>query len=293
MWLVQLLRRYGRLTRSQINDYWRSSALSNGKDMPRRTFYNYRDEILELFNIRISCDQHTFEYYIEEDEHSRNMTSWMVHTQDLNEVFANSRDVSHLIFLEDVPSARFHLKPVVNALKERHPLRFDYAPYSRSTPSKGDILEPYFLKLFKQRWYVTGRVVKEGDVIKTYALDRMLNPSSLTETYEIPDDFDAETYFRDSFGIVFTHGDVKDIKLRVDARQAKYIRAVPLHHSQQEMVHDTFSIFTYRMKISPDLVEEILSHGSRITVIQPPELKAMVVNELRDSLDNYESKAMI
>lgn len=289
MWLVQLLRRYGRLTRAQINDYWRTCSLGNGKDMPRRSFCNYRDEIFDLFNIRIACDTSTFEYYIEEDEHARNLTSWMVHTQTLNEVFANSRDVSHLIFLEDVPSARSHLKLVVEALKEHHPLRFDYAPYSRSTPSRGVILEPYFLKLFKQRWYVTGRAVKDGDVIKTYALDRMVSPSSLTETYAIPDDFDAETYFRDSFGIVFTHGEVKDIKLRVDARQAKYFRAVPLHHTQQEMVHDTFSIFSYRMKISPDFVEELLSHGSRVTVIQPPELRVMVVNELRDALDGYDS----
>ncbi|MDE6153856.1 MAG: WYL domain-containing protein, partial [Muribaculaceae bacterium] len=104
----------------------------------------------------------------------------------------------------------------------------------------------------------------------------------------IPDDFDAETYFRDSFGVVFTQGEVKDIKLRVDARQAKYFRAVPLHHSQQEMIHDTFSIFSYRMKISPDFVEEILAHGSRVTVIQPVELKAMVISELRDSLSRYE-----
>ncbi len=288
MWLVNLLRRYGRLTRAQINQHWRASGLGNGRDIPRRTFFNFRDEISDLFHIRIECDSRTYEYYIEEDEHSRNMTSWMVHTQALNDVFVNSRDVSHLIFLEDVPSARSYLKLAVDALKERHRLKFDYAPYTRSTPSRGVILEPYFMKLFKQRWYVTGRAVKDGDVIKTYALDRMLTPSMLTDVYEIPDDFDAETYFRDSFGVVFTQGEVKDIKLRVDARQAKYFRAVPLHHSQQEMIHDTFSIFSYRMKISPDFVEEILAHGSRVTVIQPAELKAMVVSELHDSLSHYE-----
>ncbi|MDE6154755.1 MAG: WYL domain-containing protein, partial [Muribaculaceae bacterium] len=180
MWLVNLLRRYGRLTRAQINQHWRASGLGNGRDIPRRTFFNFRDEISDLFHIRIECDSRTYEYYIEEDEHSRNMTSWMVHTQALNDVFVNSRDVSHLIFLEDVPSARSYLKLVVDALKERHRLKFDYAPYTRSTPSRGVILEPYFMKLFKQRWYVTGRAVKDGDVIKTYALDRMLTPSMLT-----------------------------------------------------------------------------------------------------------------
>lgn len=286
MWIVSLLRRYGRLTREQINSHWRASAIGNGRDIPRRTFYNFRDEVCDMFNITIACDPRTYEYYIEEDDHTRNMTSWMVHTQTLNDVFVNSRDVSHLIFLEDVPSARSYLQLVVESLRTHNRLRFDYAPYTRSTPSRGVELEPYFLKLFKQRWYITGRAVKD-DVIKTYALDRMISPTIQSHEFEIPDSFDAETYFKDSFGVVFTHGEVKDIKLRVEARQAKYFRAVPLHPSQQEMIHDTFSVFTYKMKISPDFVEEILSHGSRVTVLQPPELKAMVVSELKTALDAY------
>lgn len=288
MWLVELLRRYDRLTRSEINSHWRRSTLGNGRDLPRRSFFNIRDEVEELMQVSIQCDPATYEYYLEElDPNARNITSWLVHTSTLNDVLSGARDVSHLIFMEDVPSARSYLKPVAEALKDRNSIRFDYAPYSRSTPSRGVELEPYFLKLFKQRWYVTGRAVRDGDTIKTYALDRMQALTTLNETYEIPEDFHPEDYFKDSFGIVFTHGDVKDIKLKVDSRQAKYFRALPLHPSQQEMIHDTYSIFTYRMKISADFVQELLSHGPRVTVISPPELKAMIVNDLHQSLANY------
>lgn len=289
LWLVKLLRQHGRLTRDQINLHWRMSPLSNGCDIPRRTFITCRDAIATTFHINIACDPHTYEYYIEDlDDHNRNLTAWMLHTQTMNEILVNSRDLSQYIFLEDVPSARSHLQLIVRALRERHRLRFDYAPYTRTTPSRGVILEPYFLKLFKQRWYVTGHAVRDGHgIIKTYALDRMLTPTIMPDDYTIPRDFDPETYFHDSFGIVFTQGRVKEIKLRVDPRQAKYFRALPLHHSQQEMIHDTYSIFTYHMKISPDFVEEILSHGSRITVLQPPELRAMVLTELHATLANY------
>lgn len=283
-----MLRRYGRLTRAQINDHWRNNPMSNGLDMPRRSFINFKNNIERLFHLNIECDPRTFEYYIKDDnEHLSNMSSWLEHSQAMSNMFINSHQVSNLIFLEDVPSARNYLELVVEALKERHPLKFDYAPYTRTIPSRDVIVEPYFLKLFKQRWYVTGRAVKDGKSIKTYALDRMISPSMLVDTYEIPHDFDAETYFRDSFGIVFTQGEVKHIKLKVDARQAKYFRAVPLHHSQQEMIHDTFSIFTYKMKISPDFVQEILSHGSRVTVQQPLELKAIVMSELEQALKQY------
>lgn len=287
LWLVNLLRTYGHMTRAEINRFWCQSKLSNGTEIPRRTFYNIREEIEDVFGISMGFDPRTNEYYLQEDDHSSALTSWMVHTQAMNDIFTNSRDVSNLIFLEDIPSSRSYLQLMVEALKGRQRVKFDYAPYSRSTPSRDVMLEPYFLKLFKQRWYVTGRAVKDGNVIKTYALDRMIDPTLMGIEYEIPASFDAETYFRDSFGVVFTHGDVKNIMLKVDARQAKYFRAVPLHPSQQEMIHDTHSIFTYKMKISPDFVEEILSHGSRITVLQPPELRAMVLNELQTALNGY------
>lgn len=288
VWLVNLIRRYGRLSRNQIDRHYAATDMGNGNGIARRTFFTIRDVIKDVFNIELKCDNRTFEYYLEEDEHTRNITSWLVHAQDMKEMFVNSRDISRLIFLEDIPSSRSFLNTVVDALKERHRLKFDYAPYTRSTVSHDVILEPYFIKLFKQRWYVTGRAVREGNVIKTYALDRMVKANVMTDMYEIPDTFDAEIYFKDSFGVVFTQGEVKEISIKVDARQAKYFRAVPLHHSQQEMINDTYSIFTYYMKISPDFVEELLSHGSRVTVLKPRELRLMVINELTNSLANYE-----
>lgn len=45
------------------------------------------------------------------------------------------------------------------------------------------------------------------------------------------------------------------------------------------------------MRITPDLVEEILSHGPRLTVLEPPELRAMVASELRGALAAYEPTA--
>jgi predicted DNA-binding transcriptional regulator YafY len=134
---------------------------------------------------------------------------------------------------------------------------------------------------------VTGRNVKE-DVIKTYALDRMREVTVEQAEFEIPADFDAETYFRDSFGIVFTHGEVKRVTIKASARQAKYFRALPLHHSQQEMIHDAYSIFSYRLRITPDFVEELLSHGPQLTVIEPPELRAMMISSLQETIANYE-----
>ncbi|MDE6135378.1 MAG: WYL domain-containing protein [Muribaculaceae bacterium] len=288
IWLIDTIRRYGRISRSELNKCWMRSGFSDGSTpMPRRTFYNYRHAVEELFDIEIGYDPATFEYFIVEDADTRGeVTEWLLDSAATSELLSNARDVGERIFLENVPSAREHLVSVVEALRAYLPIVFDYQPYTRSTPTRNVELEPYFLKIFKQRWYITGRHTAENR-IKTYALDRMLSLRLSTSTFEPDPGFDPREYFRYSFGIVFTAGEVKDVVLRVDPRQAKYMRALPLHHSQVEFVHDGFSLFRYRMRISPDLVEEILSHGPRMTVLEPPELRAAIVDELENSLRNY------
>lgn len=288
IWIVDTIKRYGRITRNQINEAWLRSPLSNGMPLSRRTFYNYKNAIEEVFNITIECDPSTFEYYIsEENSHEESLNNWILNSAATNSLITSSRDVSTRVFLEEVPSAREFLKLTIESLRAYTTMKFDYHPYTRSLPTRGVVIEPYFTKIFKQRWYVIGRNVKEG-VIKTYALDRISNAVQLNDHFELPADFDADEYFRDAFGIVVDKSYPKKIKIMVDCTQAKYFRALPLHHSQTEMLHDQYSIFEYQMRITPDLINELLSYGPRITVLSPKELKTAIVDSLRKTLKNYE-----
>ena len=290
VWILETIKRYGRISREELDNCWRRSQFSEGDPLPRRTFYNYRLAIEELFKITIAYSVSENVYYIEEeDQQDSELTEWLLNSASMTNLLSDSRDVSSKIVLEEVPSARQYLNELVNALKDSHPVTFDYQPYTRTQPNCGINVEPYFLKIFRQRWYLTGRNVRDN-VIKTYALDRMSNLTLCTSTYAIPDDFDPKSYFRDSFGIVFNQGEVKNIVIRVEPRQAKYFRALPLHHSQTETVSDSCSFFHYRLKISDDFVQELLSYGPKITVVNPPELRAMMLANLRDSLANYEQK---
>lgn len=289
IWLVDTIRSHGALTREELNRLWVRSPLSNGIPMARRTFYNYRAAIEELFKINIECNSSTFQYYIDdnEDEHKNNVTDWMLNTASISNVLSTARDISHRIFLEDVPSAREFLSPVMSALRENHVITFLYSPYTRSGAGKKVVLEPYFLKIFRQRWYITGRNTVEN-TIKTYALDRMSALTITTQKFNLPPDFDPETYFRDAFGIVFSQGEVRKVALKVDKQQAKYLRALPLHHSQSEMVDDNYSIFHYNLRLTPDLVQELMSFGPSVTVLSPPELRAMMITRLSETLKNYQ-----
>lgn len=286
---MDTIRRYGRITGRELNRRWAESPFSEGSPLPRRTFYNYRQALQQLFNVNIEYDPVTYEYFIENnDEHNDSVTDWLLNTTATSNVLSGARDISDRIFLEDVPSARDYLHVVIDALKMNRALRFDYHPYTRTLPTTGIVLEPYFLKIFRQRWYITGRNVADSKV-KTYALDRMTRAVMLDTTFEIPADFDPEAYCSASFGVIFNMGRVEHVVIRVEPRQAKYFRALPLHPSQRETVYDSFSLFHFEIRVTPDFVEELLSHGPKITVIEPRSLRLTMIEKLRATLAGYDN----
>lgn len=289
VWLIDTIRRYGSITRGKLNELWVRSGVGDGNPLPRRTFYNYREAIEELFGITIEVNPRTYEYYIasDGDEHKEGMTDWLLNSAAMSNVLSNVSDVSDRIFLEDVPSSRTCLSQVISALRDRHPIRFTYSPYTRSKPSPGVVIDPYFLKIFRQRWYITG-LNHADERIKTYALDRMLDVAILDETFTETEDFELAEYVADTFGIIFSSGATHEVVLRTDTRQAKYFRTLPLHPSQREIIHDDFSEFHLRLRLTADFVGELLSLGPRVKVISPPELRAMVIADLRAALEQYE-----
>ena len=288
VWLVDTISRYGRITLKDLKSAWLRSDISEGKPLARRTFFHYRDGVEEMFDINIQCDKSTFEYYIDDSgsEENARLKSWLVDSVSLSGMLSNAHDISGRIILENVPSAREHLPVIIDALKQNHRIGFSYKSYTRSRPTDGVVLEPYFVKIFKQLWYVIGLNVNDG-LIKTYSLDRISRLNLLQETFTMPGDVNPSEFFRDCFGIITNKNSAKRIVLRVEPTQAKYFRALPLHPSQQEEVHDEYSVFTYRMRITYDLKEEIMSHGASIEVLEPKELKTLICTELEQALMNY------
>ena len=288
IWLVDTIRKYGRITFSELSDLWKESPYSGGHKLARRTFHTYRNEAEQLLDVNINCDRSTYEYYISgQGGEGRRLQDWLLDTMAVNNALRNVGDVADRVLLENVPSAREHLPVIIDALKQNKVIRFSYKSYARSQRMTGVEVEPYFVKIFKQLWYVIGYNRADGK-IKTYALDRMSDLKLLADkSFKLPEEFNPQEFFSDCFGIITNQNEPKKIVLRVEPTQAKYFRALPLHHSQQEMVHDSYSIFTYRMRITYDLREELLSHGSAIEVLEPQELKTMIGDELERALKLY------
>ena len=286
VWFIDTITRFGALTFKQISELWIQTTLSKGKPLALRTFHTYRNEIEQTFGVNIKCNRVTYEYYIDKSDSNERLHRWLLDSMAVSNMVRGALDIADRIVTENVPSAREHLPLVVDAMRENRRLRFDYKSHKRITGKRGVVIEPYFLKIFKQLWYVIGLSVKD-EKIKTYALDRMRNVTLQSETFVLPPDITPATFFADCFGITTSPDAARDILLRVEPTQAKYLRALPLHPSQQEVVHDDYSLFSYRMRITYDLREVLLSYGSNVEVLAPPELRRMIRNELKRSLELY------
>lgn len=289
VWIVDTLTRYGKLTRQEISDLWMRASISDGRPIPERTFYHYRRAIEENFHIDILCNSNG-EYYIanEDKGESRQLSNWLLDSYAVNDAMTGRNIDIERISVEDVPSAREYLPLVLDAISSNSMILFSYAGFNRSRLDKDILFAPYFVKRYKQRWYMVGLRDKTRD-IRTYALDRVRKMNIVNRNFEMPADINPKDFFENIIGMTQSKADPKLVKLKTTPSQAKYLRELPLHSSQQEEIHDQYSIFTYQLKLNYELIQEILALGPDVVVEAPHELRMQVMDKLRKNLQNYES----
>jgi len=285
IWLVDTIYRAGKITLKDINRRWTQSEMSGGEEIPRRTFHNHRDAIEELFDINIDCDrQDGCSYYIDnvEDMQRGGVRSWLLNTFTVNNFINESHKLKRRILFEQIPSGELFLMPIIEAMKEGVSMEITYQSYLAEASHTFEI-EPYCVKIFKKRWYVVARS-PYYDQIMIYALDRMQHFRLTESKFKLSADFDPETYFAHSFGIIVDAGiQPESIEIKVlDATKRKYFRALPLHHSQQEVEQtDDYSVFRYYLSPTYDFRQELFSHGDEIVLLSPQWLHDEMANVAR------------
>lgn len=287
VWIVDTINRYGKLTREEIDRLWMRSSIGDGNPIPPRTFYHYRRAIEENFHIDILCNRRG-EYYISSNEDGNPLlTNWLLDSYAVNSAVKDSNIAGDRVLVEDVPSAREFLPTVLDAIGNSEKIKFSYAGFNRSRIDADIVFHPYFVKRYKQRWYMVGLRDKSKD-IRTYALDRVREMKLVNENFEMPADIEPAAFFENIIGVTISKAATRIVKIKTTPQQAKYFRALPFHSSQQEEIHDKYSIFTYHLKLNYELVHELLSYGSEVTVLEPKELRAMVIDELTKTIESYE-----
>lgn len=284
IWLVDLINRRKYVSFKEISEAWMRSPLNEtGDPLSERTFFNHKDAIAGMFGIEILNDRSLGFYIGRSDVGSDETSDWMLHTLCLNNVLHENADMKDRILMEEVPSSERFLTDIISAMRDFRVISLCYQSFRHPEPFCFNV-RPYCVKYFKQRWYLLG----DSDLgLRIYSLDRFVDMEELEEHFEIPKGFDAEEYFGNYFGVIIGE-EPEDVKIRVVPDQVKYFRTLPLHGSQRETVQeDGSSVFSYHIAPTFDFVQEILSHGADVEVLEPAELRESIADIVAGMASRY------
>lgn len=221
-----------------------------------------------------------------DDMQKGGVRNWLLNTFAVNNLINESHHLKRRILFEEIPSGRKYLTPVIEAMRDGLELELYYQSYWYEEPSTYT-LQPYCIKVFKQRWYVIG-FCKERNNIRTFSLDRIQQLTTLDAKFVYPKDFDPEAYFADYFGIMIENKKLETIRIKVYGMHVQYIRALPLHRSQCEIETTVdYSIFEYRMKPTLDFRQELLSRGADVEVLAPLTFREEMIQSVEKMSSLY------
>ena len=297
VWLVDTIYRAGRISFEEINAQWERSSLNDtGEELPLKTFHNHKNAIQQMFDIHIECDRRDgYQYYIEhaEDMERGGVRTWLLNTFAVNHLINESHHLKRRILFEEIPSGQRFLTQIIEAMRDNLTVELTYQSFWNSTASTFEVA-PYCVKVFRQRWYVVARSLSD-ERLRVYSLDRIHELRTTENSFTLPENFDPQAYFADSFGVVVDEKcAVERVKIRVQGIQRQYIRTLPLHASQKEVeTTEDVSVFEFHLRPTLDFQQELLTHAVNaeedIEVLEPQWLREHIKTVGEDLLHNHQN----
>lgn len=289
IWLVNTISSAGKISKKELDSRWSRSSVNDAheSEYPRTTLFRHREDIAEIFGIDISVDRRDNTYYIEHAENMRtdDLRRWLMNNFAVNNALTESKSLRSRILAEQIPEGHHFLPTIINAMRDSHVLLVEHGRFGQQT--KCFMLEPYCLKVFKQRWYVYGRPSNHPDERRIYALDRIGRLEETEATFCLPEDFDAEQEFSIYYG-VFTDKPAEVVRVRVYKQGVPFLRSLPIHHSQQEVLtEEEYSEFEYYVAPTFDFVQQLRTYGAQMTVVSPTWLRDNMRHEAEVLVAQY------
>lgn len=285
LWLYDTIARRQPVTYEELRDLWHKTDWSYGSTLPHKTFENHRNAIEELFDVRIECDRRTNRYYIREDQPTVDASRSLLDNAIMLNNLASSSDMRKRVSLERIHGRTDFLRVIISALGENRLLTITYRHnYEAVREEKVDV-KPIGIKLFRQRWYLIAEL-PDGSPY-SYSLDRIVDIEG--GGVIAPSKWDLQSLYNDAYGIIREkQTPPEDVILKVEREQANYFKNLPLHHSQRIISEDSESV-TFGLRVAPtyDFIMELLSHGPKVEVLAPADLRRKIAERVKQLLKFY------
>lgn len=191
----------------------------------------------------------------------------------------SSRDVQFIKDpLPEISETTFN--SVFEAIRTSRTLEFNYRSISKQTYTRRQF-DPYKVLCQKGNWYVIGYCYLH-ERINVYSLSRMKDVEITKEKFEARPDFILEKYIDPDFGIWHNDEKPKKIELVFNSSINTYILERTWHVNQKCKQEKDGSVYlSFMSNQLQETLHWVMSFGSKVQVLNPPELIEMVKEEIK------------
>ncbi len=256
-----------------LEELYHKESFATNLASSQRTFNRDLPLLLEM-GIDIKFKRSTMTYQIINDDFSESSQTIFDNLLLINAYKQTENNSEIMIFEKRQASGLHNLEGLIFAIKNSKIITFNYTKNWEGISTKR-VVEPYALKEFKNRWYLLANEVDGKDLfIKTFGLDRISDLEISTKPFS-KQEIDVNEMFVNSFGIISTLDQIPEtIILSFDYEQGKFIKTLPIHHSQKVLI-DNDSEYRIELTLVPtyDFYQELLTHTGRMKIISPENVR--------------------
>lgn len=177
--------------------------------------------------------------------------------------------------------------PILEAILNKDVITFTHYNFT-TAQKKTHLLHPYVLREHNNRWYVVGWQ-QEMKKIRTFGLDRIENFNLTKEKFYKDPKFNAETFFKYSFGITVDNMIPEEVVLSFKKQDGRFIKSKAMHETQKILIDNENELrISLNVIPSSELTMQILSYGAGVKVIKPKKLANEITGILKKAQSNYE-----
>lgn len=221
---------------------------------------------------------------------------------DLNEFPLISFGINNILQIHHTLLGR-----LFTAISRKKVIRITYTPFGRKT-KKYDVY-PYQLRQYNNRWFLLLNTVGNEefpfnpDFITNFALDRMdAEFEYLDDVPYVETSVDLKGRFDEIVGVtLLSEEDVEYIYYAVSPRVHDYVKTKWLHQTQMELEGDEleeymkkypllkdWSYFSIECRPNPELYSLFSSYGENLIVLEPKNVRDIMVKKMEEAADNYQ-----
>ena len=275
-------------TYEEIQRHLEEKHHKDGYDLAfsEKTFKRDRTLMEELLKIEIRFKRSTMTYQIVNEEDA-DSTQTIFDNLLLVNAYKQTENNSKIMFFEKRQASGLqNLEGIIYAIKNSKLISFTYTKHWENVPRK-KLIEPYALKEFRNRWYLLANEQDGKDFfLKTFGLDRISAMEIHNKSFK-KEKVNVEEMFVHSFGIISTlNQKPENIVLSFDAEQGKYVKSLPIHHSQK-ILEDNSKELKIEIKLAPtyDFYQELLTHAKHLRVLKPDFIRENYLKFLEAGLE--------